>query len=40
MDNPWKPGSPGPILRAKHKTAAGTIKQPWGFEQAVASLEV
>lgn len=38
MDNPWKPGSSGPILRAKHTTASGTLGMGWSMAQAVASL--
>jgi hypothetical protein len=37
-DNEHIPGSTGPILRAKHESAAGTIGQPWTMDQAVAAL--
>ena len=40
MDNPWKPGNNRAILRAKHQSAAGVVGKAWGYQQALASLEV
>jgi hypothetical protein len=39
MDNPYIPGSAGPILRAHHAACTDcVIGGPWSFKQAVAAL--
>jgi hypothetical protein len=37
-DNEHIPGNKGPILRAKHKSVAGVIGEPWTMAQAVAAV--
>jgi hypothetical protein len=39
MDNPYIPGSAGPILRAHHAACTGcVIGEPWSMAQAIAAL--